>query len=61
MLVINIGTKNKLSEEWVTLETSDGPIRIKTKIVRDNFRMVIDAPKEVRIERSLESEGTKFI
>jgi len=61
MLVINIGTKNKLSDEWVTLETSDGPIKIKTKIVRDNFRMVIDAPKKVRIERSLENEDTKSI
>ena len=61
MLVINIGTKKKLTEEWILLETSDGPIKIKTKIVRDNYRMVIDAPKTVKIKRNLEDENIKPI
>ena len=61
MLVINIGTKKKLTEEWILLETSDGPIKIKTKIVRDNYRMVIDAPKTVNIKRTFENENIKPI
>ena len=59
MLVINIGNKKKLIDDWILLETSDGPIKVKTKIVKDNYRMVIDAPKSVKIKRNLDDENTK--
>ena len=61
MLVLNIGSKKCPKDEWIVLETSDGIIRIKTKIVKDNYRMVIDAPKAVKIKRNLEDENTKSI
>ena len=61
MLVINIGTKKNPRDEWIILETSDGIIKIKTKIVNDNYRMVIDAPKSVKVKRNLKDENTKSV
>lgn len=51
MLVLSAGkTKDRVSE-WIYIDTSDGTIKVKAKIFNGDFRIVIDAPKNCKINR----------
>lgn len=52
MLVINVGNiKKKNDSDWILIDCNGVIVKVKAKITNDQIRLVIDAPKDVKVKR----------
>lgn len=62
MLVINVGNiKKKNDSDWILIDCDDLCIKVKAKITNDQIRLVIDAPKNVKVKRENYDGGSKTL
>lgn len=62
MLVINVGNiKKKNDSDWILIDCDDVCIKVKAKITNDQIRLVIDAPKNVKVKRQSYDGGSKTL